>query len=1371
MKKITNILFLLMSISLFNVSAEIQIPFKNIDNKLGLSQNGVQAIFQDKDGYMWFGTHYGLNCFDGITIKSFYKGHSKNELCGNDILQILQDSVGNIWIGSIEGITVYNPVTKVFYNLSKYAQTDNIFSHTIQSLKLINREIFISSNAGLWKINPGKELITDKIAISLCDQIKNCKIQPVLALQAIKVYFRDENDNYWITVNNHVIKSKIVNNKLLVIDNIQVDVTTENEITTLFKDNLSNIWVGTSNSGLYKIVENKGKYNSVRIYPNKVNSNSFSRITDIVQDNVADLWVSSRSDGIIIIPKNELTKTEINPRKLSESTLSTSKIKSIFLSHDNTLWLGTLGKGVFYYNNFGLKFSNHQLSDKLNNPSVNYTRTISKDVYNRLWIGTLFEGLHIYDTSIRQVSKSLLLNNSVFAIQPLDNTHMLAGSSDGLYLITYTKNNFRAEKLNLNSSTPEVIFSICNKDSRFWIGTDKGLLGLNLSADYKITKLEHLNNKLIDNLKYQNTIRCVKYDAKRNCLWIGGENSGLVQAKLDNQSRIIRFISFKETYKILSQINYICDIFIDNDNCWIGTRSGLVELKNVPSSNTFDVRIFTTNNGLPSNLIQSISGDNRENLWLGTIRGLVKFNKKTQMAINYDINDGIQDYEFSEHASYVDTNDTFYFGGINGVSEFTPDKKKAYNYSNPVRIYDLIINGVNVNNKRLGVENGILNLRNFENNIKFIFVSPNFINPLKCKYAFKLEGYDKDWIITTAEIRTAEYSNLPKGNYVFKVRSTDDNGIWDTGYSTFEFKIEPSFWVSFPGFMLYLVILILLIYFVSLVTKIQIKKKHDKLMEKQYFEQIVQINQSKLQFFINISHEIRTPLTLIVCSLENLISKLTLSNELKNETTNIERNVNRMLRLTNELLDIRKIETGNYQLSLRRTDIVSFTRNIVLTFESLAKQQEMSLIFAATMNELTMWLDENALEKSLCNLISNAIKYTKRKGNIEVDVSFSADNEYVEISVADSGIGIETDKLSRIFNRFYQLGGNSDSYEKGFGIGLSLTKNLIELHKGTIMVNSEVNKGSVFKISLPLNEDVYSATEKADHVLWKSDINTTLFGIETFSDDNAKIELPDDKIDPEKSTILYVDDNTELLFNISNYLSDDYNVITATNGRVGVEKANLYQPDVIISDIVMPEMDGFELCGLIKNDLNTSHIPVILLTARGDADSQHIGMEIGADYFIPKPFNVKLLTLTIKNLIQAREKLRNIFVSNKYETVQEVTTNTKDAQFIDKLLKYVEEHIGEDDLNIQVVADTLAMSRSTFFRKIKSITGMTGKDFIDAVRLKKAAKLLIESDLNISEIAYDIGHSNPQYFSKWFKAYYKMSPTEYIATHKKKEGL
>jgi signal transduction histidine kinase/ligand-binding sensor domain-containing protein/DNA-binding response OmpR family regulator len=1348
--------------------------FKKIDNKQGLSQNGVLAIFQDRDGYMWFGTHYGLNRYDGFTFKTFYRGDSYNDLCGNTIQSVLQDSVGNIWIATIEGISVYNPVTETFYNLNKYSQKESIFKHTILSMKLIDSYILVSSNDGLWKFNPGGSLFTDKIARRICSTIDNYKLQSGLKLESIKVFQKDKQDNYLLTANNHVIISKIVDDKLLVIDEIILDNKPDLEITIIYKDNFSNFWAGTANHGIYQINESKGKYSAMKVYPQKTNT-SFTRITDIMQDEKNKLWITSRSDGVIVIPKENLEKNIFFPVILNELEIPSKRIRSIYKSRDNTLWLGSLGSGIFFHNTSGIKFKNYQISNQLIHSSssslYNYSRSISKDSYQRLWFGTLFEGLYIYDTEKQKIIKYLLNNLSIFSLYEIDKNHYLAGTSDGLYLITYDKENVRAEKQLLDNLPQGVVFSICHKSNKYWIGTSKSLMSFILTDQFKASQVVAYEDALLVDNKSQNTIRCVKFDKKQNCIWIGTEMNGLVKAELDAKDDVSKFISINQMYKDVAISKYISDIYLDSSyNYWVGTRNGLIHFQMIGSGKISGIDTYTTKNGLPTNMIQSIQSDRNANLWLGTNRGLVRFHKVTHEIINYDINDGIQDYEFAEHASYVDSSGVMYFGGINGVSEFSPHSMGHDNFIEPVVIQDLFINGISINNKRGLNDSNKLLLPYSENNLKFLFIVFNYVNPSKCKYAYMLEGYDKDWVNASSDQRMAEYANLPKGNYNFKVKASNEDGVWNTSYSSLPFEIQPSFWQTIPAFLLYSGILFGLIVLVSSITKKRVQKKHAELLDKQYHEKIEKVNQAKIQFFINISHEIRTPLTLIMCSVEKLIGHFKINTEQEKEVASIEKNVSHMLNLTNELLEIQKIESGNYQINVRKDDIIRFLKNIVTAFEPLAERQKIKLSFHSFKPEFFIWHDANALEKAVDNLISNAIKYTKSEGAIEVSVRPSENNEYLDITVSDNGIGIEKENLSKIFDRFYHLEGNSESYEKSFGVGLSLTKTLIDLHKGNISIISEPGKGSTFTISLPMQEDAYSSEYKADKVFWKSGYTSVLSSIEkqNISDKTIKTASQDtEELDPTKPTILYVDDNTELLDNISHYLSEKYHVLVAPNGKIGLEMANQFQPDVIISDIIMPVMDGFELCSELKNDVNTSHIPIILLTARGESDSQFKGIEIGADHFFPKPFNINLLDLTIKNLIDSREKLRQLFINNPYHNPREITTNRKDAEFLEKLLKYVDEHIGEPELNINYLAQTLAMSRSTFFRKIKAITGTTGKEFVDSIRFKKAAHLLISSDMNISEVAYTIGHSNPQYFSKWFKTYHKVSPSEYISQYKK----
>ncbi len=1369
------ILTLLITLFFYVYSYGIQpyiVNFKNIDNKQGLSQNGITAIFQDRDGYMWFGTHYGLNRYDGINITSFYAGNSFNELSDNTINSITQDLAGNIWIATEQGLTVYNPITHKLYNLKKHNPKNSVFGQNIQSIKLIDDKIMFTSQNGLWSINSGKELFTEESTKSICEKSIRYKIPSGLDLESLKIYEKDKNGNYWLTNKNQVILTKISSNKLIVLAKIRIEPATDVTISAFFQDNFSNVWIGTQNNGLFHLKGDKGNYLVTKIYPKKDSAINFSRIANIIQDHQNNLIVTSRADGAIKINKEALRKNEFTSSTITAIDLPTRKIKSIFISRDKTLWIGSLGNGVFFQNNSGLKFKNYQIKDYKNNSIVSNTRSIIKDDYGNLWVGTLFEGLFIYDTANQTIVKSLLNGKSIFALSKIDNKHILVGASDGLYLVTFEKNNYITKKLNTNNNTNPIVFSIAHVKNHYWLGTDNNLMSFTLTNDFELVNRVTYKNLIPSSLNSINFVRIVKYDPIHNFLWIGTQTKGLVVAKLNNDFTIKNFSHYNQNPNSLDPNDYICDILLDHkNNGWIGTKKGLFQIKLSKDGAASKIKKFTIRDGLPSNLIQSIETDTQGNIWIGTNRGLAKLNQAYKTTI-YDINDGIQNYEFTEHSSYSDSNGLLYFGGINGISSFAPNKTKQVNYNEPVNISDIIINGINVNDRRPKNDSSSLTLRHFENNLKINFLSPNYYNQKNCKYSYILEGFDENWLTASANVYEADYKNLPTGNYTFKIKVSNEDGTWDSDHTLLTIKIKPSFWLTFPAFCLYLIVLYFLIILISSITKKRLEKKNKEQLEKQYHEQMEKINESKLEFFINISHEIRTPLTLILCSIEKLISNFKLNPKQEKEVLTIDKNVNNLLDLTNELLAIHKMETGNYQLKVQKSDIVLFFKNIKIAFKGLAKSKEIKISIDAYMPELFIWFDKNALGKIMYNLVSNGIKHTDKGGKLVIKLFPSADNEFLTIEVIDNGAGIDANFLSKIFNRFYHHGGNMDRYVNGFGIGLSLTKSMIELHKGTISVSSELNKGTTFTLNLPLDENAYSDEEKSDRILWDNDMPRTL----SATDFDKKNEVDDTKLidknvefDAGKPTILYVDDNIDLIENMSDYFTDNYNIYTAENGEIGVEMANKLQPDIIISDVVMPIMNGLELCKILKNDIKTSHIPIILLTAQGDMNTQFEGVKSGADYFVPKPFNIKILNLTIQNLIDSRNKVKNLFLTNKYEDAGDLTTNSKDKEFIEKLLKYVNDNIEEDNLNIINIADEFSMSRSTFFRKVKIITGTTGKEFIDSVRLKKATTLLLESDLNISEIAYAIGHSNPQYFSKWFKSHCKMSPSEYILKNKLKD--
>ena len=1345
------------------------INFKNLDNNQGLSQNGITAIFQDRDGYMWFGTHYGLNRYDGMNIRSFYASNSFNDLSDNTINSIVQDLAGNIWIATEQGLTVCNPITHKLYNLKKYNPKNSLFGQNIQSIKLIDGKIMFTSQNGLWSIDSGKELFKEENTRTICEKSIRYKISNSLDLESLKIHEKDKNGNYWLTNKNQVILAKISSNDLIILSKIQIGSSTDISISAFFQDNFSNIWIGTQKNGLFHLKAVKGNYLISKIYPKIDSEINFSRIANIIQDHQSNLIVTSRANGAIKINKDALRNNVFNTSTITAFDLPTKKIKSIYISRDKTLWIGSLGNGVFFQNNSGLKFKNYHIKENKNNSIISNTRSIIKDDYNNLWLGTLFEGLFIYETTNNKIVKSLLNGKSIFALSKIDNQHILVGTSDGLYLVTFTKNNYTTKKLNTNNKINPIVFSIAHVNNHYWLGTDNNLISFSLTNDFNLVNVVNYKNLIPSSLNSINFVRIVEYDPIHNLLWIGTQTKGLVVAKLNNDYSINNFSHYNQNQNSLDNNDYICDILLDNkNNSWVGTKNGLFQIKLNKDGVASRIKKITIREGLPSNLIQSIETDKKGNIWVGTNRGLVKLNQEYNTTI-YDVNDGIQNYEFTEHSSYSDSNGLLYFGGIDGISTFFPDNSNQVNYNEPVNISELIINGINVNDRLLKNNSYTLTLNHFENNLNINFLSPNYYNQKNCKYAYVLEGFDETWLIASANTHEVNYKNLPPGSYTFKIKVSNEDGRWESKYTSLSIVIKPLFWLTFPAFCLYLFLLYFLIKLISSITKKRLDKKNKDQLEKQYQQQMERINKSKLEFFINISHEIRTPLTLILCSIEKLISNFKLNPKQEKEALTIDKHVNNLLELTNELLAIHKMETGNYQLNVQKNDVISFLKNIKVVFKSLAKSKEIKISIDSLEPELFIWFDKNALGKIMYNLVSNAIKHTNNGGSIIIKAFSSADDRFLIIDVIDNGSGIDPNYISKIFNRFYHHGGNMDRYVNGFGIGLSLTKSMIELHKGTISVKSELNIGTTFTLNLPFDENAYSDDEKSDRFLWDNDIPRALNIIDNKQENevvNNELVIKNADFIYEKPTILFVDDNKDLIENMAEYFMDNYNIYTAYNGQIGLEMANKLQPDLIISDLVMPVMNGIELCEALKSDIKTSHIPIILLTAQGDMNTQFEGVKSGADYFVPKPFNIKILNLTIKNIIDSRNKFKNLFLSNKYDDAGDLTTNSKDKEFIEKLLKYVNDNIEEDNLNIINIADEFSMSRSTFFRKVKIITGTTGKEFIDSVRLKRATKLLLESDLNISEIAYAVGHSNPQYFSKWFKSHYKMSPSEYILKYK-----
>ena len=773
--------------------------------------------------------------------------------------------------------------------------------------------------------------------------------------------------------------------------------------------------------------------------------------------------------------------------------------------------------------------------------------------------------------------------------------------------------------------------------------------------------------------------------------------------------------------------------------------------------------------------------DDKGVFWISTLNGLSRFDPKAKTFRNYYTYDGLPGNEFRPSSCYKAKNGMVYFGTTSGVVYFHPDSIRESTYFPTLaltnfKIFNKVIpigkmtDGRTILTKSIN-ESDKITLRYSDNNFSIEFAAIDFSAPEKIKYAYTMEGFDKKWIEKDFNQRYAAYTNLYPGTYTFKIKTTNVDGDWNDHYKTLIIKIQPPFWKTWWAYLIYFAILISAFIGVRKLMLFRITMQNSLEMERLEREKLEELNQSKLQFFSNVSHEFRTPLTLILGPLERL-SNSRLDGALKKQIEFVHKNAIRLLRLVNLLLDLQKVEKNEMHLRARLGDIVAFTKEIVMSFEELTHHKKISLNFVTDIKKLDVWYDSDKLDKVLFNILSNAVKFTQKGGSITVALTTGRNdvfpyplNDFVNISITDTGKGMKEEHLHKIFERFYQIESNESEMQLGTGIGLHLSSYLIELHKGKIMVSSKEGEGTRFEVLIPLNGDHLKEDQKvADMELSEISNHTELIGFEQETMEPA-IE-PDkkttkDKKNSKKYKILVVEDDHEIRSYIKSEFHDRYEMIEALDGMEGWEMAQSQMPDLIISDVMMPRLDGIQFCKKIKTDISTSHIPVILLTARTSIENRIEGLETGADSYIPKPFNPKHLMVRVEKLIELRQNLMAKFSKSINFEAKEMTLTSADERFLQKAINLVKDNISNSELNIEDMGSELGMSRVHLYRKLKALTNQTPSEFVRTIRLKQAAYLLSQNKINISEVAYAVGFSSHQYFTNCFQNYFKMSPTDY----------
>ena len=840
-----------------------------------------------------------------------------------------------------------------------------------------------------------------------------------------------------------------------------------------------------------------------------------------------------------------------------------------------------------------------------------------------------------------------------------------------------------------------------------------------------------------------------------HCIWIGADDLVIYDPK--NQ----KIVKVAESTRIMLE---------DSKNrFWLTTLSRGIALY---SKEKGIIRYYNEKNGLANNQTLAILEDKEHDLWISTTNGLSKFDPEKERFHNFSSKNGFQNDQFTYGAAYKLPSGELMFGGISGFNIFDPEKIKSGDYFAPIVFTDLKVlnksvrislNGDGVLKKSIS-ETEKITLRYEQNSVELEFASFDYANIMGIQYSYFLEGFDKDWN-EPSDKRLATYTNLNPGTYTFRVKTVSvDRQQSNIGPVLVIVVLHPYWQTWWFRTLLFLLILTMLYYLITFLQNRE-KLKHNLVFEKIKAKKLHELDMMKLRFYTNISHEIRTPLTLILGPLEKLRKNLIPAGEIPGHLEVMHRNANQLHELINQLLDFRKMESGNLKLVLKRGDLVSFVGGIVGSFRKYAEEKEIELKFNSLKKEIVTNFDEDKIAKIMNNLLSNAFKFTAQGGKIVVNISLIFDSEeaeslgeqsekrMVEITVKDTGIGIEESNLEKIFNRFFQV--DQESVQTGTGIGLALTKELVKLHNGKIFVTSKPGKSSKFTVQLPFDDLRISSGSVTPESEVDGDVPNAL----------PAEEQSGEQVIAGQKIMLLVDDNADVRYFIKSHFSSSYHILEAKNGLEGWQIALKMIPNIIISDVLMPDMDGFEFCRKVRKDERTSHIPILLLTALGSREHEIEGLSQGADDYITKPFDMGILQTKVENILSVRQSLKQKFSGELFLQPKNVILSSPDERFLQKAIGVVEANIADTDLDIDRFASEIGVSRMQLYRKLDALTEMTVKEFIRDIRLKRAAQLLIQKKMNVSEVAYAVGFKDLSHFRKCFRQEFNMSASEYIDKH------
>lgn len=1287
--------------------------FKHYKVENGMSNNTVLASIQDKDGFLWFGTKDGLNRFDGYQFKIFRSGENSKTSLGINYIQSLHEFKDYIWVGTDKGLYWYDK------KLEKFTFVNEAINNRINDI-----ENDLKDN--LWFISDGT-LIKYNV-----DTKETKMFNGPNSFYATSITC-DKNGVIWASTYDAIYRYSEATQSF---DKINVQLPNNPfSISVIYALNANSILVGTRDHGVYEYNVSNAK---TRPCITGIEKPIFVR--QFKKSNTNELWIASESGAYIYNLKHKTIK---NLRKSTSDpyAISDNAAYSITIDKENGVWIGTYFGGVNYHQKQYDQFKKYFPRKSENAIVGSAVREIHKDNQGNIWIGTEDAGINKFNLETKKFvnfqpdgTKSGLSFYNIHAVLPRGNKVWIGTFEHGLDVLDATTGKVIKHYDNTSSDLKSnFIFTFYETpEKKLYVVTS---LGIYLYDD------ENDSFKISDSFSQTTHYTCMVKDTDGN-FWAGSYRDGLFYYNAKTKEKIVYKHDSKNDKSISN--DFITSIFQDNqNNIWVATENGL----NLFDAKTKEFKKYITKDGFPSNVIYSILQDTNQDLWITTSKGLVKFNYKTKSVKIFTTANGLLSDQFNYNSAFKDSNGDMYFGNLNGMISFNPKNFSTDKYNPPIFITGLQINNqdVVVNNEDSPLDESIsyikkITLKNDQSNFNIDFASLSYTAPELTQYWYKLDGINDDWVYLNKNNKVF-FTELPAGNYKFRVKSLSTNGVWSKEVAI-EIRILPPFWASSYAFFFYFLFITGFLYWLLRSYHNKNIRDNNQKIANLNNEKEKEIYNAKIEFFTNVAHEIRTPLTLIKSPLESLLKRTYDAPEIPQNLSIMEKNTSRLLNLVNELLDFRKTEIEGLRLTFVETNISLLAKHLHSQFTPLIEEKNIHFELELGEKDIYAFVDEEAIKKILSNLISNAVKYATNK----VIISLFRDESSLNFIVKNDGNLIPKGLRSKIFEPFFRILGSEN--QTGTGIGLSLAHSLTELHNGTLKLEFSDDTMNTFMLQLPLRQ------ESEFHLYKDSKENEIKESIEELDNESVGKEI--------KTQLLVVEDNLELLNFISKELGKEYKVFKATNGEEALKVVHNQSIHVIISDITMPIMDGIEFCDRIKSNIETSHIPVILLTALSAVQSRIQGLESGADAYISKPFSMDFILAQIDNLLSNRRHVMEYYASSPLSHLKTIAHNKTDENFIKKLDAIIDQNMADTNLSVESLADILNMSRSTLYRKIKDISNLSPNELINNTRLKKAAELLLSGKYKVYEISEIVGYKSQSSFSRNFQKNFHMSPTDFI---------